>query len=207
MNMMGLYINNIQNIMLSNMNQKKESIEENVPGINVIFRYRVSCLFMIQCLAGQKVSEVIKKFREKSGLDNPNIKYIFNAKQLNESLTVSEAGLDDNANILVIETGGVKGYGGLPMLFSDVSKNKTKELTLSKRAPSYRKITKGINIFGICKFKKCLAYQKEVVVRIKKKKFDLIEERNDLFCPECETLIVPKTVGFYLCKFKIYGKS
>ena len=41
----------------------------------------------------------------------------------------------------------------------------------------------------------------------KKKKFDLIEERNDLFCPECESLIVPKTVGFYLCKFKIYGKK
>jgi hypothetical protein len=53
-------------------------------------------------------------------------------------------------------------------MFTDISKNKTKEIGFSKKALSYRKVTKGINIFGICKFKKCKAYKKEVVVRIKK---------------------------------------
>ena len=161
----------------------------------------------VRCLLSEKVSEVIEKLRIKSGDNIPNnCRFIFNSKQLNESLTVAEAGLINQSIIFVVLRDKVKG-GGFTMLFSDVSKNKTKELTFSKKAPSYRKVTKGINIFGICKFKKCLAYQKEVVVRIKKKKFDLIEERNDLFCPECEALIVPKTVGFYLCKFKIYGKK
>ena len=178
-------------------------------GISVLFGFtgfgKNRPTVSIQCLLSQKVSEVIKKFREKSGYNN-NCRFIFNAKQLNESLTVAEAFLTEHSDIFVEPINGVKG-GGFTMLFSDVSKNKTKELTFSKKAPSYRKVTKGINIFGICKFKKCLAYQKEVVVRIKKKKFDLIEERNDLFCPECEALIVPKTVGFYLCKFKIYGKK
>ena len=93
------------------------------------------------------------------------------------------------------------------MLFSDVSKNKTKEIGFSKNAPSYRKACKGINIFGICHCKKCIAYKKEVVVRIAEKKFDLINEKDKLFCPECESLIIPKTVGFYLCKFRIYGKK
>ena len=93
------------------------------------------------------------------------------------------------------------------MLFTDVSKNKTKEIGFSKKAPSYRKVCKGINIFGICHCKKCIAYKKEVVVRITKKKFDLINEKDQLFCPECDSLIIPKTVGFYLCKFKIYGKK
>jgi len=197
-------------VQMQNMMMEKPIMNKSL-GITVIFRFRRSeedHITIIQCLLSQKVSEVIKEFSEKSGynIDN-NCKFIFNAKHLNESLTVAEAGLTDLANIFLVTTKGIKAAGGLPMLFSDVSKNKTKELTFSKKAPSYRKVTKGINIFGICKFKKCIAYQKEVVVRIKKKKFDLIEERNDLFCPECEALIVPKTVGFYLCKFKIYGKK
>ena len=125
--------------------------------------------FSIQCLPSQTVSEVIKKFREKSGMDEPHLKYIFNSKDLEESLTVAQTGLTNNSNISVKILKGMKGGGGLPTRFSDVSKNKTKELTFSNKAPSYREVTKGINIFGICKFKKCLAYQKEVVVGIKKK--------------------------------------
>jgi hypothetical protein len=125
---------------------------------------------------------------------------------LNLDLTVEEAGLVNNANIFVVATKGVKG-SGCPMMFTDISKNKTKEIGFSKKAPSYRKVSKGINIFGICNFKKCKAYKKEVVVSIKKKKLDLIKERDELFCPECEATIIPKTVGFYLCKFKIYGKK
>ena len=53
---------------------------------------------------------------------------------------------------------------------------------------------------------KCKAYKKDVVVMIKKK-MDLIKERDELFCPEYEAPIIPKTVGFYLCKFSIYGKK
>ena len=94
------------------------------------------------------------------------------------------------------------------MMFTDLSKNKTIELGFSKNAPSYRKVTKGINIFGICNYKKCKAFKKEVVVMIKnKKKINLIKEREELLCPECEVQINPKTVGFYLCKFQISGKK
>ena len=93
------------------------------------------------------------------------------------------------------------------MMFTDASKNKTREIKFSEDAPSYRGITKGINIFGICNFKKCKAYKEEVVVNVKKKKLDLIKERDELFCPECEATIIPKTVGFFLCKFVIYGKK
>ena len=55
------------------------------------------------------------------------------------------------------------------MLFTDVSKNMTKEIKRSKNAPSYRTATKGIDIIGICNYKKCKAYKKEVIVIIKKK--------------------------------------
>ena len=52
----------------------------------------------------------------------------------------------------------------------------------------------------------CKACKKEVVVPIKKK-INLIKERDKLFCPECESIIIPKTVCFYMCKFKKYEKK
>jgi len=95
-------------------------------------------------------------------------------------------------------------YGGAacPITFVDASSGQVKELKFSENAPRWRLVNKGLNIFGICTNFKCEAYKKEVVVMINKKKFDLIKERNELFCPECGSLIIPKTVGFYLCKYK-----
>ena len=161
---------------------------------------------MIQCLMDEKSSEIIERYKIKSGDNDPYDKFIFNGKQFDCSLTVAEVGFQNNSNIFVVKTKSTKG-GGCIMLFSDVSKNKTKEIGFSKDAPSYREASKGINIFGICHCKKCDAYNKEVVVRIKKNKFDLINEKDQLFCPECESVIIPKTVGFYLCRFHIYGKK
>jgi hypothetical protein len=161
----------------------------------------------ILCHLDEKVSDVIQRYRIKTGdQDIAKIIYYFNSRDLNPNITVAEAGLYNLATIYVHHTGGMYG-GGYSMMFTDTSKNKTREIKFSKDAPSYRGITKGINIFGICNFKKCKAYKEEVVVNVKKKKLDLIKERDELFCPECEATIIPKTVGFYLCKFIIYGKK
>ena len=202
-----------QNICMNNNSLVKENeSEKNNDGLTVIFRvsgersYQSREPISLQCLKNEKFSEVIKRYRYKPNNNDESKRFIFNAKKINYSLTVGELGINNNANIFVESTKRVKG-GGCPMLFSDVSKNKTKEIGFSKNAPSYRKACKGINIFGICHCKICKAYKKEVVVRIKKKRFDLINEKDKLFCPECESLIIPKTVGFYLCKFKIYGKK
>ena len=161
----------------------------------------------VECRLDEKVSDVIQRYRIKTGdQDIAKIIYYFNSRDLNPNITVAEAGLYNLATIYVHHTGGMYG-GGYSMMFTDTSKNKTREIKFSKDAPSYRGITKGINIFGICNFKKCKAYKEEVVVNVKKKKLDLIKERDELFCPECEATIIPKTVGFFLCKFVIYGKK
>ena len=113
-----------------------------------------------------------------------------------------------NNPIRVVKTGDVIGGGGLDgsIYFTDVSKNITETLRFSKNAPSYRGVEKGINIFGICINSLCLANNKEVVVPIKKKFFDLIEEKYDLKCPKCSNIIIPKTCGFSRCEYKISGK-
>ena len=107
-------------------------------------------------------------------------------------------------NITVIKTNNLTGRG-FCINFTDLSKQIYEEVYFSDSAPSYRLICKGINIFGICKFKKCKAYNKEVIAPLKKRKFDLIKEKDILECPECEGLISPKTIGFHLCKYKIKG--
>ena len=86
-------------------------------------------------------------------------------------------------------------------------KNNTINIGFSSSAPSYRKAKKGINIFGICKKSGCKAYEKEVVVPVSKNKVDWIEEKFSFHCPECDSIIEPKTVGFCLCRYHIYGKK
>ena len=68
--------------------------------INVIFRSDV----IIGCNIREKVSSLIEKYRNKSGDRDDNKKFIFNAKNLNLSLTVAKAGITNNANIFVVST-------------------------------------------------------------------------------------------------------
>ena len=173
--------------------------------INVKFHFGCNYINII-CLRNEKVSDVIERYRKQTGDYNTTNKFFFNGDIINQSFSVSKVGLRDFSTIEVQDTKRITG-SSLAMLFTDVSKNKTIELPCSNEFPSYRAVTKGINIFGICNFKKCDAYKEEVVVMINKTKFDLIKERDELLCPECESPICPKTVGFYLCKFKIYGKK
>ena len=74
--------------------------------INIIFRQSGVNIYknapiMVSANPEEKVSEIIKKYRMKSGDQDLTEKYIFNAKDLNQDLTVSEAGITNNANIFV----------------------------------------------------------------------------------------------------------
>ena len=167
-------------------------------------------IITIHCSSDEIVSNVIERYRQQTGDYRTDLQFLFNGKNLNlyPFISVSEAGLHTGCPIIVDLRGQLIGRGcALPLNFTDVKNNKTKEIPFSKKAPSYRLVSKGINIFGICKCKKCDAYEEEVIVPIEKKKIDLIKERNKLFCPECGSLIDPQTVGFYLCKYRIYGKK
>ena len=98
-------------------------------------------------------------------------------------------------------------YSGGPMAFTDVSKNNVTSRGFSSDAPDYRLVEKGINIYGICKTKNCVAQDKKVISLYRKDKINMIEEKFNFKCPKCEGIIEPKTVGFYLCKYRIYGSK
>ncbi len=191
--------------MFNNKNKKNTDKKEYDEEMIMVQFIKSNEKKFIKCFFYEKVSDLIRRYRIKAE-DNENANFFFSTRLLNPSLTVFESGLLNNSPIYVNTLSNISG-GYCPINFTDVSKNKTKEIYFSKNAPSYRGVTKGINICGICKCKMCKACKKEVVVPIKKKKINLIKERDELFCPECESIIIPKTVCFYMCKFKIYGKK
>lgn len=158
------------------------------------------------CSYKDKFSDIIKQYRVKSKDYHKNETFIYNGQQINPMNTIAELGITPESIIEVIQHELVKG-GNLAIQFTDVSKNKIKELGFSEDAPSYRYACQGINIFGDCHCKKCSAFKKEVVIPIEGEKFDLIKNKEDFFCPECGSYIKPKTVGFYQCKYSIYGKK
>ena len=59
---------------------------------------------VIQSNLDEKVSSIIKRYRNKTFSFERELQFIFNAMPLNPSLTVSEAGLKNNSQIVVVYT-------------------------------------------------------------------------------------------------------
>jgi len=60
-------------------------------------------LILVYCYFFETISSLIEKYREKSGNDEPNLKFIFNAKILSPNLTVQDSRITNNANIFVVK--------------------------------------------------------------------------------------------------------
>ena len=99
------------------------------------------------------------------------------------------------------------GPGNLYFNFIDVEKGKGKKLNFSKNAPKWRKVVKGLNLFGICENEKCEAYKKEVIHKVgfPNKKFSIGENVTDIKCPICDSIIISKTCGFWECEYQFIG--
>ena len=63
----------------------------------------------IKCRINEKVSDLIEKYRAESGDRDKNKKFIYNAKALHPSLTLSEAGIENKSNIFVVVIHELKG--------------------------------------------------------------------------------------------------
>lgn len=66
------------------------------------------------------------------------------------------------------------------VLFADVDEiSNKKKLNFSKKAPEWRKVVKGLNLFGNCINKECKAYNKEVIYNVGiNLKFDFNSKKN-----------------------------
>ena len=107
-NNMNNLINNNINPMMRNTNIKIDQYLNNPVSFTVYFRESGNVIknknpIMVNVNEEEKISDIIQKYREKSSNYDINLKFIFNAKELNLSLTVAEAGITNNANIFVVK--------------------------------------------------------------------------------------------------------
>ena len=111
---------NFQNDMQQQMMQYRmssigQSMQINQPNpikssenqmINIIFRVGLNSvtnekLIILQCYPNDKCSDIIEKFRNKINDYERKSRFIYNAKNLNPNLTISESGIIEGANIFV----------------------------------------------------------------------------------------------------------
>ena len=88
--------------------QNPQNFQKEKP-ILVHFREGHNSHVSVECRFEDKISEIIERYRNLSSNNDETNKFIFNAKALNPSLTVAEAGLNNNSNIFVVETNGIRG--------------------------------------------------------------------------------------------------
>ena len=87
----------------------------------------------------------------------------------------------------------------------DISKNKTKEVSPAKSAPSYRNGIEGLNIWATCKNNNCIAYNDVVYIQIGYvQNWNLFEHLEDkVVCPSCKEMVNPENYYFKKCFYKI----
>jgi hypothetical protein len=176
-------------------------------GINIIFVISDDKNHVYFWKRNVLLSFVVEKFKKDLGKINAKFECLYDGKTLDQNKTLKEYNLPDLTTIYVFERQNVTGRG-LSVNFTDLSKNIYEEHYLSKTAHDYRTVSKGINVYGKCKGKKCKAYNKEVICPLKEKKsFNLLKEKDDLECPICGCLMIPKTLGFFSCEYRIKGKK
>ena len=132
--------------------------------INACFRYNQKSYNVI-CEKDESLSSVFEKFKNQFGIEEQNLYFISEGKRLYPEMKLRYINF---SRIEVHNEQNTIG-GDFGLIFTDVSKKIHEEHYFSNKAPLYRIVTQGINVYGICKGKKCKAYKKEVVVRLKKK--------------------------------------
>ena len=176
-------------------------VEENCQTIQVSYDENITCEnFML---------DYLKKHTNYVSLDSNVYTFKVGMKILNTprflKKPIKEI-LRANMKVTFIRKKGLS-YSGTPLDFTDVSKNNIVPRGFSDNAPDYRLVKKGINLYGICKTKNCVANEQQVISDYHKDKINMIEEKYKITCPKCGGIIEPKTVGFYLCKYRIYGSK
>ena len=72
--------------------------------LQAYFRYEKMPPIRIMFTKNEKVSTIIKRFRNMTDWYDDKLKFIFNAKNLNQNLTAEELDLNNNSNIFVKKT-------------------------------------------------------------------------------------------------------
>lgn len=134
---------------------------------------------------------------------------IFNIERLDDNRTLKDYNIDDGYELyLIIRLRGGE-FGDSGKIFTDPTKVSPNEIKLTENGPFYRTVKNGMNLHGICKNKKCLAFGKEVIYMFGYGTFDLFnsDDTSKIECPSCECFFPVETCSFLFCKYSYIGKK
>ena len=165
-------------------------------------------VMIVQCRPSDTISDLKKKYVENGGnkyIRNPKFKY--DGEILEESVMLSDLEIEDYDCITVNET--VRGgETGCATKFSDPEKQGPVEIDTVTEGPDYLIVCDGLNLFGNCLHKGCVAYNKEVSHQFGFGTYNAINDpQTDKrpICPMCEDAITPITAGFMNCRYQFIG--
>jgi hypothetical protein len=182
----------------------------------VLFKFDDGNIISFPSFQEEIISDMFKRFIKFINIDDKLYFCRTNNSKYSEDLKINckkIKELSENPIIRLIKKNRLIG-AGTDFKFTDVSKEKIKNLTFSNDAPKWRHVEQGLNIFGICQNKDCKAYKNEVVyipenmdIKSNYFVFNVIEQRENMLCPICKSIIKSKTIGFYKCEYQIIGKK
>ena len=155
------------------------------------------------------INDTIMNLKKKYGY--PLAQLGFGREILKDNKRIVDYGIEDEDLIIEIKEYNGGEVGSSIKGFTDPKKVGPIRYSIITDGPDYLTVKDGINLFGNCKNRNCIAYNKEVCSPFGFGTFDLIKDlvpENEK-CPKCPACELPllklETCGFMKCRFKYVG--
>ena len=136
-----------------------------------------------------------------------------NGRALKDDRKIKDYDIEDG-DIIYVSLKNLGGeVGSCAKGFTDPTKVGPIRYATTTEGPDYLTVEKGINFFGNCINKNCIAHNKEVCSPFGFGTFDLMKDfdsKNEK-CPKCPACEIPllklDTCGFMMCRYKYIGQK